>query len=187
MQLTSQAGAGRARGFSLVEVMVALLVISIGLLGIAKMQALALSNTSDGRIRALASLEAASLATTLQADRNYWGKVAVTTTATIKNGSVTAASDATLKTAVECTLGAAGSVAPCNVKQMAAYDLQQWAVAMQQVMGLNGNGANITAITCNVAAGTDPVSCLVTINWTETQVGSNTNLSNPTYTLYVDP
>jgi type IV pilus assembly protein PilV len=187
MQLTPRGTLVRARGFSLVEVMVALLVVSIGLLGIAKMQALALSNTSGARVRALASLEAASLAATMQADRNYWGKVTATTTATIQNGSVTAASDATLTTAVECTLKATGSVAPCNGKQMAAYDLQQWAAAMQQVMGLNGNGANITALVCNVAAGTDPVSCMITINWTESQVGSNANLSNPSYTLYVDP
>src|SRR5215471_12867444 len=102
---------GRHRGFSLVEVMVALLVISIGLLGIAKMQALALSNTSGARVRALASLEAASLAATMQADRNYWGTVTANTTATIKNGTVTAASDATLSTTVVCTFGAAGSVA----------------------------------------------------------------------------
>jgi type IV pilus assembly protein PilV len=188
MQLRYPPILGRTRGFSLVEVMVALLVISIGLLGIAKMQALALSNTSDARIRALAALEAASLAATLQADRNYWGAVATKTTATITNGAVTAASDATLSTAVVCTLGAAGSVAPCNVKQMAAYDLQQWAAAMQQVMGLNGNGADIASLVCNIASGTDPVSCMITINWTESQVGAtNAALINPSYTLYIDP
>lgn len=184
MQLTSQRPGRRERGFSLVEVMVALVVISVGLLGIAKMQALALSNTSGARIRALAALEAASLAASLQANRNYWGTLTVKTTASVQNGVVSAASDGTLSTAVVCTFGAAGSAAPCNVRQMAAFDLQQWAVAMQQVMGLN---ANTAALVCNPAAGNDPVSCMITINWTESQVGANANLSNPSYTLYVDP
>ena len=44
------------RGFSLIEVMVAIVVISAGLLGIAKLQALALSNTSTARLRSLAAL-----------------------------------------------------------------------------------------------------------------------------------
>ena len=37
---------GAARGFSLIEVMVALIVIAVGLLGIAKMQSLALMATN---------------------------------------------------------------------------------------------------------------------------------------------
>ena len=43
-----------------------LLVISIGLLGIAKMQALALSSTGTAKMRSLAAIEAASLASTIR-------------------------------------------------------------------------------------------------------------------------
>ena len=59
-----RAGTG-VRGFSLVEVMVAVIVICVGLLGIAKMQALALSNTTTSRLRALAAIEAAGLASAM--------------------------------------------------------------------------------------------------------------------------
>jgi len=62
----------RARGFTLVEVMVAVIVICIGLLGIAKMQALALSNMTASRLRSLAAIEAASLAASMHSNRNYW-------------------------------------------------------------------------------------------------------------------
>src|SRR5689334_6960443 len=63
----------RVRGFSLIEVMVAVIVICVGLLGIAKMQALALSNTTTARMRSLAALEAASLAAAMHSNRQYWG------------------------------------------------------------------------------------------------------------------
>lgn len=195
MQLRSDRIAVRARGFSIVEVMVALLVISTGLLGIAKLQALALSNTSGARLRALAAIEAASLAASMQADRNYWGTITTPTTATVKDGTVSAASDAILKTSVECTLGAAGTKAPCTAQQMAAYDLQQWATALENVLGSGGKSPNNAAITCALPTATDPVSCTITINWTESQVAANaveaggdaSALTNPTYTLYVDP
>src|SRR6201987_2468405 len=65
-------GRADSRGFSLVEVLVAVVVICTGLLGIAKLQALSLSNTSTARLRSLAALEAASLASAMHSNRQYW-------------------------------------------------------------------------------------------------------------------
>src|ERR1700735_3101250 len=62
----------RGRGFSLVEVMVALIIIAVGMLGIAKMQALALSTTESSGVRSLVAIEAASLAASMHANRDYW-------------------------------------------------------------------------------------------------------------------
>ena len=95
--MKSRSSRRAAGGFSLVEVMVALLVVSIGLLGIAKMQALALSSTGSAKMRSLASIEAASLASTLHADRAYWSSLPVAVTATVgSTGDVTSAQDSTL-------------------------------------------------------------------------------------------
>ena len=108
------------RGFTLVEVLVALLIISIGLLGIAKMQALALSNTNGGRLRALAAIEADSLNTTMTTERNYWGTftTAQSITVTGANGSstVTSTSDSTLNGTVTCTGASTSStsITPCT-------------------------------------------------------------------------
>ena len=49
----------RTGGFSLVEVMVALIVVSVGLLGLAKMEAVALASTTVAGNRSLAAIEAA--------------------------------------------------------------------------------------------------------------------------------
>ena len=82
----------RARGFSLIEVMVAVIVICIGVLGIAKMQALALSNTNTSRLRSLAAIEAASLAASMHSNRNFWG--AATANYTVTPTAITSAGDA---------------------------------------------------------------------------------------------
>ncbi|MGH8209639.1 MAG: type IV pilus modification protein PilV [Steroidobacteraceae bacterium] len=183
------------RGFSLIEVMVAVLVISVGLLGIAKMQALAISNTGNARVRALAALEAAGFASAMQADRNYWTSVPTVgndLTGTISAGTVTTASDTTLTTAQACTGGTV-----CTVAQMAAFDLQSWATELNNVIP-NESVAIDCALPAPVApATTSNVTCSIAISWLENLVNSNSaeqvnattkaSLQTPTYTLIVQP
>jgi type IV pilus assembly protein PilV len=181
-----------SRGFSLIEVMVATLIISIGLLGVAKMQALSLSNTGNSRLRALAAVEAGSIASTMQADRGYWTTVPVVgtdLTATITGATVSAASDGTLSTAQTCT----GPAANCSVAQMASYDLQTWATSLNVVIP-----SDTVNIDCNLPVAGGFVTCTVTVKWIENLVNSNsaqtvnnatttTALATPTYTLVVQP
>jgi type IV pilus assembly protein PilV len=180
-----------SRCFSLIEVMVAVLIISIGLLGVAKMQALSLSNTGNSRLRALAAVEAGSIASTMQADRGYWTTVPVVgtdLTATI-TGATISASDTTLNAAPTCT----GIATTCTVAQMAAYDLQSWATALNVVIP-----SDTVNIDCNLPVAGGFVTCTVTVKWIENLVNSNsaqtTNnattqaaLTTPTYTLVVQP
>src|ERR1700733_6763597 len=91
----------RSRGFNLIEAMVAVVIISVGLLGIAKMQALAMASTGSAKMRSLAALEAASLAATLRADRQYWsGLTVATTTVAFQDGTVKTSTDGALLSAV---------------------------------------------------------------------------------------
>jgi type IV pilus assembly protein PilV len=188
----------RSTGFSLVEVMVAVLVISIGLLGIAKMQALALSSTGNARLRALASLEAASLATTIRANRGYWASsatVGVDLNVTL-TGTTLAATEATLTAGLasiqggnSCSsVGDGANVAPCAPALLAAYDLTTWAKGLNALIPSDSG-----VINCTQPNATTPVTCTVRINWTENQVAANTGaaagpvMSMPQYTLYVEP
>src|ERR1700678_1427642 len=59
----------RAGGFTLLEVMVAVVVTAIGLLGIAKIQALAYASTTTASVRSLVALQASGLAASMHADR----------------------------------------------------------------------------------------------------------------------
>jgi type IV pilus assembly protein PilV len=171
----------KSRGFSLIEVMVALIIISVGLLGIAKMQALALSSTGSARLRSLASIEAASLASAMHSDRAYWASGASTVTVT-----GTTISDATLAAVRGCTGSSGTRPTPCTPVQMAAEDLQMWAKAMQTVLPNDS-----ATISCQQAAGT-PVTCTIQIQWAEHVVNINQQESvaavpATTYTLAVEP
>ena len=86
--------------------MVAVVVICIGLLGIAKMQAMALSNTSMSRQRSLAAIEAASFASAMHSNRAYWGNFAVDFNVSITGNNVVASTDAALQAQTAADLGA---------------------------------------------------------------------------------
>lgn len=187
-----------ARGFSLIEVLVALIVVSVGLLGIAKMQAIAYSSTGVASKRSLAAIEAASLASSMHANRAYWSVSTVAPlTTTITGAAVTASSDAALLANVNCQQG---GIAPCTPRQLAAYDVNSWAAALRGLLGPSDR-ANIACV--NPAPVNTPVTCTVTISWTENQVALNSQeaaaanaavasnnpaaLQLPSYTLYIEP
>jgi type IV pilus assembly protein PilV len=150
----------RIAGFTLIEVMVALLVISIGLLGIAKMQALALSSTGNARTR----------------DLPYWSSFASGTTFTI---TVTASSSTVSATGV--TLAAAPSAgctysATCAPDVLAAQDLANWATHLHTALPTSTGTIACTGSSLTPAPGT-PVTCQVRIDWTENLVELNTGMN----------
>ena len=187
----------RDSGFSLVEVMVALIVMSVGLLGIAKMQALALSSTTTARMRSLVALEAASLASTMRADRAYWSlETANPLTVNINTGAV-AANDATLKAAITQESGTTPCVSACAPALIAVNDLQEWA---SELNSLAPGATGVVTCTPPPAAtpSSTPVSCQIVISWTEKLVASNAQQAQQeavaggstvqtSYTIYVDP
>ena len=186
----------RPGGFSLVEVMVGLVVISVGLLGIAKMQALAMSNTGGARMRSLAALEAASLAATLHADRAYWAFIIPPAGApfvvTANNSTITSSSDTALQAATTCTTPAP---AACTPVQMAAADLQDWLAGTPKVTaGLVSQLPNPqSTITCFQTTTASPIGCNISITWNENLVSMNTASANvagveaTSYIVYVQP
>ncbi len=187
----------RARGFTLIEVLVALIVIAIGTLGIAKMQALALANTGASRTRALAAIEASSLAAAMHANRAYWASyvsapgtitVVTTTASTGSTASVTSTSGP-LQTALTSASGTTcptgtlfkanvsclctnGNSAPCATTyvNMAASDLYDWGSSLGSLLP----SANAT-VTCNNAD--NPIDCTIVISWTENAVALTTQES----------
>ncbi len=166
-------------GFSLVEVMVALIVVSVGLLGLAKMEALAIASTTVAGNRSLAAIEAASLASMMHANQDFWQSTAVFTSVSISG------TDPFPGQTDACT-----QAAPCVPQGMAEEDMNLWASALSLL--LPGYSAQIT---CTPLTAIAPVSCTIGITWAENAVAINSQqtptvmagLNGPTYILYVQP
>ena len=183
----------RSAGFSLIEVMVALAVCAVGLLGLAKMESLALSSTNVAGSRSIAAIMASSLGAAMHGNQGYWAAglapanftVQYSGTAPVITGSTVLA---TTTNSTTCTTPGTGA---CSPALMAAFDVQDWGTALSKV--LPGYLATV-----NCSTGGFPVTCTIVIQWTENAVAANsaqTNMSNfgttaalsPTYTLFVQP
>ena len=189
MLMKRLAANARSRGFSLVEVMVAVIVICVGMLGIAKMQALSLANTTTARLRSLAAIEAASLASAMHSNRQYWANTALPFNAALSATGVNTSSDGALAVQATADLGnlTACFGIQCAALPLAAFDLARWTTNMTGML------PNPTAnISCPANPGVNaPPSCTITVSWNERSVGVNQQetvaLALPTYTLYVEP
>ena len=197
-----RATASRTLGFSLVEVMIAMIIICVGMLGIAKLEAVVLSSTGSSRLRALVALQAESLADAMHADRDFWDGTSGDWTSTVAVAITVTNGTAALSATNSAHLGSALSSPPtcttaCTPANLAGYDLTQWASGSSNIGGLAQLLKNSTSsISCLAATVTNPASCTVTINWNENTVAANqqeaatgapTSFASETYTLVVQP
>lgn len=173
----------RSRGFSMVEVLVSIVISAVGLLGFAKLQAAALSNTQTARTRSLVAMQAASLAAAMNANRAYWGSAAAPARVTMRAGTVSDP-DGVLSATAACRDGEG-----CSPAQLAADDLQSWARTAQTQFP-----DHEAAVACTTAA-LRPVHCVIEVSWSEKTVAINRSTaaaaaamtSRQQYTLYVEP
>jgi type IV pilus assembly protein PilV len=175
-----------SRGFSLIEVLVALIIIAVGMLGIAKIQALAYASTGTASLRSLAAIEAASLASAMRVNRGYWAVAPQPLNITI-TGATFNASDGALNGANNCVAGI--GVTPCTPSALASADLQTWVTALNTA--LPTVTGTIVCPPIGAPAG-PPLGCTIQIQWSERNTAINTQslattMAAPTYTLYVEP
>jgi type IV pilus assembly protein PilV len=144
----------RSSGFGLIEAMIAVAVVAIGLLGFAKMQALAVGSTHSSGTRALIAMQASSLAGAMRANKAYWAAGTAPATFTVSGSTL---SDTTLNAlTTDCT-----STTACTPVQMAAFDVKAWGTSLAAMFP--GGGATIS---CSTVIGS-PITCTITVNWSE--------------------
>jgi len=152
------------RGVTLIEVLIALVVVSVGLLGIAKMQALAIASTRTSNVRSLIAIEAASIASAMHANQGYWQGVTLPFSASVAvNSTGTVATVTSSDSNLAGTPGTCVSTV-CTAAGMAAYDLGQWGL---------GLAALVPSSTNSISCSGSPIACTVQISWTENTIGMN--------------
>ena len=137
----------RARGFSLLEVLIALLVLSVGLLGIAGLQTVSLrfNHQSYERTQAtvlMSEMYEKIIANPDAARAGIFNAVGSGTT----SGSYT---------------GYGGCPTACNATELATYDIFQWKIAIEEPKKLAQGQGSITVVPAN------PGTYDITVLWME--------------------
>jgi len=151
-----------AAGFTLIEVLIAVFVLAIGILGIAGLQIFAKQNSYDAIQRTTASHLATSIAERIrmnpQAAGDYVSStepVAATTTAPSTCNS---------------------NASPCTPEELAVHDLQEWhsaIIGVSEQFNTNPAGGLVSPSAC-ITAGTEDNEYTIAIAWR-----GRSALSNP--------
>lgn len=192
-----------ASGFSLIEVLVSILVVAFGLLGLAKMQATAMTNVQSANSRTLVATHTGSLLAGMHANRAYWAEldsalnIKVTRSTTDPEKAVIAATPALAEVPSNKCQGDNTDTAPaCTPAQFATYEIQTWVDSMNRV--LPEFEAEVACTQKVVATETEPAQspgCTVTVSWRERYATATQTMAadskatggKRTYILYVQP
>lgn len=113
-----------ARGFTLIEVLISMVILAIGLLGLAAMQAVSLRDNLDSYNYQQATLLAYEMQDRIRANGVYW----------TENSSVTASENTTCDASPGCTAA-----------QLAANDYDYWQKKVKNTLPKLVNGEDATA------------------------------------------
>ena len=165
----------RQRGVSLIEVMMAVLIFSIGLLGLASLMVMATRSNHAAYLRTQVTFLANSMAGRMSANPvGVW------------NGDYNNSAYPVSSTSVGCGFGAA-----CSPAALATHDQRLWSSQLRTFLP---NPVATIACTGVGSAGYDPTSqlamrppyggnCQMTIKWNEQQAGDKTHSSSAQQTF----
>ncbi len=144
----------RQRGFSMIEVLVTLLIISLALLGTAGLQAYSMRLSQGGQFRTQAVFYAADLAERMEANRR--GAVA--------GDYVVANSSAAVAQSTACVDAA------CAAQALATFDLAQWQNAIAAALPQS------SWTVAQTVAG-NPTTYTITISWVDRLSDNDTTIA----------
>jgi len=153
----------RARGFSLLEVLVALVVLSIGLMGIASMQVLGLQFNQQAMTTTRAVELAADMADRIRANANATANAAVPGQAyQVEFG----ANPVPATTCADLPGNNLAGIAACNNVALAANDIWQWKNSLTAATG-SGLAEGDGAITHTYDNARRTSTYIIDVRWSE--------------------
>ncbi len=141
-------------GFTLIEILVAVLILAVGLLGFAALQISAVSAGQESYFRSQALIVAESLADRIRANRDYaaWDNRADLTGTGIADQNLYGVPTGTVYTCAAppvpfCSDDEGTNAATCNEQELAAFDVYQTCLDAQEL--LQGTPGGRVTVTCN--------------------------------------
>jgi type IV pilus assembly protein PilV len=160
----------KSGGFSMIEVLITLVILSIGLLGLAGLQAVGLRNNNTAYLRTIATQQLNDMADSMRTNRPG-----------VLQGSYDAISG------VPANPGCIESPSGCSPTLVAQYDHFAWNTKNQSLLP-NGTG---TVARCPLA--NFPLGCpagsnrfVISVIWEEIPAGANNPNTNTTLSITVD-
>lgn len=160
-------------GFTLVEVLIALVILGVGLLGLAGLQTASLRAGDDAYLRTQASIYAYNLIDRMRANPTVADKYAIPVLTSVS----------TLAAAYNIGAGAAPAAptgcgaAPCNPDALAKWDSKQW---ITNLSALPGSQVQVTIQTKD---NSDYVT--IKLQWNEKQADTENTKNNTTASLLI--
>ncbi len=165
------------KGFSLIEVLVSLAILSISILGFIAAEAMSINNTAVARYHSLAAAISTSMASAMRANSAYWeiyspsllapSNLTISASASQTDFTETKLSDSTLNS---FTTNCAAST--CNASSLAAYDIKNFGMTIANLLPQGS-----ADIKCGYQQNASPVSCVITVSWGEKDIAIYKNIS----------
>lgn len=161
--LSQPVGRTRQSGFSLIEALVAFLILSIGMLGIASLQTMSLKAGHTATVRMAAVMKTDEILESIRANPTALIGYAASTA---DSGSDNGCSQTTV------------AAVQCSPAQLAADDIFRWKRSLTDVLPNNASTTASVVVTPPVPPET-MTDIVVTINWSERDVdsGGATNMN----------
>lgn len=141
-----------SKGFTLIEVLVTLLVLSIGLLGIDKLLLVSSRANDSAYLRTQATALAYSILDSMRANR----QAAV-------NGNYNGSSAAATNPGTQCPVAS-----PCSSATIAQDDMWNWQQALTTGLGPSGSGTVATTTVTDPVTGGADLMATITVQWNDT-------------------
>jgi type IV pilus assembly protein PilV len=169
------------QGFTLLEVLIAMVIVAIGLIGLAKMQMLSVSATKDAGSRTLAAMHVSNLVSSMHSNKSYWASGAAPASFTASGTNITDS------THVLDRLIIGGCTSACSPADVASVDVSSWVQLMNSQFPFYDAKIDCTN---NIS---QPVSCQIYVTWMEKTIAVNKTTSasassqQESFSVFVEP
>ena len=169
-------------GFSLLETLVAILIVSIGVLGTSGLLIKGMSSAKTSSLRATAAMQASSLAAALYSNRTFWAAHDSAISFTSSGASLVSSSTNIDTSKTSCS--------SCTPAQLAGLDVSTWVNSLNNALPDAKSDVSCPQVTSNSAR-----NCTIKISWSERFIESDKNAGaasvattgERSYFLHIEP